>query len=303
MSPVKNIAIVGAGGNLGSVIASELIKHGGYTVTAITRPSSTATISPSLNIIKTEYDHASLVKALMGQDVLVITMSVMAPPQTQLQLIDAAVEAGVKYIMPSEWGSDPVGMENVTRDMFMYDSMMAVRNHLAKTGATWIGVANSFWYEFSLAGTEIRYGFDFETRTVTLYDDGATKINTTTWPQIGRAVAAIFAVPEKYKNRPVYINSFHVSQRDMLESVRRVTGEDWTVKNEPVKERYQRGSDLLKEGNMAGFGIGMYSRGFFNDGALSFEVENETLGLPKEDFDEATKVGVEMARRGETNSI
>ena len=70
-----------------------------------------------------------------------------------------------------------------------------------------------------------------------------------------------------------------------------------------MKERYQRGAKMLQEGNMVGFGIGMYSRGFFPDGALSFKTENEALGLPREDFDEATKVAIEMAKRGETNAL
>lgn len=303
MGSVKNIAIVGAGGNIGGTIANALLKAGIFHVTAITRPDSSSVIPPGLNIVKTSYEHASLVNALKGQDALIITMNVMAPPDSQNKLIDAAVEAGVKYVMPSEWGADVGNMEQVSKDMFVYDSLMSVRNHLEKTGAQWIAIACSFWYEFSLAGTEIRYGFDLDRKTVTLFGDGDVKINTSTWPQVGRAVAAVFAEPEKFKNRSVHINSFYVSQKDMLESVERVTGEKFTITTEPVQERYMRGVQMLQQGNMAGFGIGMYTRGFFPDGALSFEVENEALGLPKEDFDEATRVAVEMAKRGETNAL
>jgi uncharacterized protein YbjT (DUF2867 family) len=296
MSSVKNVAIVGAGGNIGSAIAAALVSSGLYNVTALTRPDSTNVMPSNLNVIKTDYSHASLVSALTGQDALVITMSVFAAPDTQLRLIDAAVEAKVKFIVPSEWGSDPENMASFTKDVWLHDGMMAVRNHLKAKNAAFIGVACSFWYEYSLSGTEIRYGFDFPSKTVTLFGDGETKINTSTWPQVGRAVAAILKEPEKWAGGSVYVRSFWVSQRDMLEAVERVTEEKWTVHNEGVYERYQRGAKMLGEGNMEGFGIGMYARGFYPDDSLTKETSNEALGLPVEDFDEATEVAVEMAR-------
>lgn len=303
MALVKNIAIVGAGGNIGSNIAGALVQTGKYQVSAITRPDSKNVIPAGLNAIKTEYDHASLVAAMKGQDALIITMSVTAPPDNQLKLIDAAAEAKVRYVMPSEWGSDPERMPQVTKDMLIYDGTIAVRQHLKKVNIEWIGLACSFWYEFSLAGTEIRYGFDFESKTVTLFGDGNTKINTTTWPQVGRAVVAIMDDPERWRNRSVYVNSFYVSQRDMLASIERLSGEKWTVRNEAVEERYARGIKLLGEGNMQGFGVAMYTRGFYPDGALSFETDNQALGLLEEDFDQATNVGIEMSRRGENNAL
>lgn len=81
--------------------------------------------------------------------------------------------------------------------------------------------------------------------------------------QIGRAVAAILSLPVKpeaplsqpclasFRNRVVYINSFTVSQRDMLASALRVTGakeEDWTVKNEPAQARFVDGPEEMQEG-------------------------------------------------------
>ena len=41
----------------------------------------------------------------------------------------------------------------------------------------------------------------------------------------------------------------------------------------------------------------------YNDGNGSFDdrLDNDVLELPQEDFDQATKVAVDMAARGETN--
>ncbi|KAJ9660051.1 hypothetical protein H2198_002748 [Neophaeococcomyces mojaviensis] len=322
---VENIAIVGAGGRSGSFIADALIRGKKHRVTAITRSDSTNKMLPGLHDIKqVDYsNHASIVKALKGQEVLIITMNVMANKESQTKLIDAAVEAGVKWIMPNEWGVDLSKVE-MSKDCMLRDRLVPVREYIEKAGTDktrWIGLCCGFWYEFSLAGTEARYGFDFDKKTLTLYDDGNTKINTSTWPQFGRAVASLLSLkilPEdekdkspclsQYNNKSAHVSSFFVSQKDMFESVLRVTGDDekaWKITHEDIVERYNRAQQMVKEGKMLGFLLTLYSRIFYKDGAGDFNgnLDNDVLGLPKEDLDEATKVAVNMALSGDTNAV
>jgi hypothetical protein len=73
--------------------------------------------------------------------------------------------------------------EDVGRDIFTGPPHKKVRDHIEKLGkSSWIGVACGFWYEYSLGGGPCRYGFDFKNRTVTFFDDGTTRLNTSTWP-------------------------------------------------------------------------------------------------------------------------
>jgi hypothetical protein len=144
------------------------------------------------------------------------------------------------------------------------------------------------------------FGFDLDNRIATLFDDGETPISVSTWPQIGRAVAALLSLPldklEAYRNKQVYINSFTITQKEMLASLQRVTGtseSDWTITKQSVTERYSQGQVELGKGDRVGFVKMMYSRIFFPDGNGNFEkrrgLANAALGLPKEDLDEATK--------------
>lgn len=107
-----------------------------------------------------------------------------------------------------------------------------------------------------------------------------------------------------YKNRVVYINSFTVSQRDMLASALRVTGteeSDWTITHESARKRFAGGVQEVKEGKMQGFQK-FGARLFFDDGCGDFEHSkgtlNEVLGLPKEAIDEATRVAMERQSAG-----
>jgi hypothetical protein len=101
-------------------------------------------------------------------------------------------------------------------------------------------------------------------RSSPFYDDGNTKINASTWEQCRRAVAALLSLKEltedendqnptvsSWRNKPLYISSFLLSQKDMFERWKRVTGdkdEDWTIDYEPTGERYKRGPGALSKG-------------------------------------------------------
>ncbi|KAK4931677.1 hypothetical protein LTR49_001742 [Elasticomyces elasticus] len=316
-APLKNIAIVGAGGRIGGFIANALIEQGQHRVTALTRPDSTAELPASIHDVKkADYSsHSSLVEALKGQDFLVISMNVMAPKDSQTRLIDAAVEAGVRWIMPNEYGGSWSSSEQMGKDDLLGPGILAIRKYIEEKGVNWVSCVCGFWYEFSLSGAEIRYGFDFKKRSLTIFDDGKVKHTVSSWPQVGRAVSKLLALPvsgsspclEDWKNKQLCISSFTLSQRDMFDSVLRVTNtqeSDWTITNEGTQDRLKRGQEMMKQGNFAGFAIMLYVSVFFPNGrgdntALN---QNDKLGLPKEDLDEATKVAVEYVESGKAKA-
>lgn len=297
-------------------MAESLLKTGNHVVTAITRAGSSAKFPDGVKIKTIDYDnHSSIVEALRGQDALIITMAVTAPPDTESKLIEAAAEANVPWVFPNEWGLDSAN-DSLTKDVFVYDAKKATRDLFTKLGkSSWIHVSTGFWYEWSLA-IPLAYGFDFENREVTLYDDGETPVSTSTWPQVGRAVASLLSLKvhpdseeddspclDKFNKGFVYVSSFTVSQKDMLESVLRVTNtsiEDWKVTKEPVRERYATGAEQAQKGDRMGWAKALYARDFFSDGSGIVEktrgLRNDLLGLPKEDMDEATKAAIQRSK-------
>jgi hypothetical protein len=174
--------------------------------------------------------------------------------------------------------------------------------------------------EWSLALGEPFYGIDIKNKKAVFFDDGKTKINTTTWERCGEALAGLLSLKElpedendktptvsSWKNKPVYISSFLASQRDMLDSIHRVMGtsdKDWEILYEKSDERCAKGIEDMKKGQRLGFARAMYSRGFYPNGGGDYEstkgLDNEKLGLGKDDLDVATKRTVEMVESGWT---
>lgn len=304
---------------MGKYVVEELLKTGKHEVTAISREDSTNEFPAGVRVVKVNYDDQdSLVKGLQGQEVLIITMSVTAPPDQSGKLVEAAAEANVRWIIPNEWGLSATD-EQLGKDVFLGISQGKIRDLIKEKGkSSYIGIACGFWYEYSLAMSPITYGFDFKNKRVMFYDDGNANINTSTWPQCGRAVAKLLSLkilPEdendksptlsQLRNNSCLISSFNISQKDMFDSVLRVTGDkasEWTTTNVSSRDRYKEGLEEFQQGKrMPGFPKLLYSRVFYPDGTGNFEarytLHNDLLGLPKEDLDEFTKVAVEKARK------
>lgn len=303
-----------AAGSTGSRIVAELLRTGKHEVTAITRADSTSTFPPGVKVAKVNYDDpATITAALQGQHALVITLHVAAPKDTQAKLITAAASANVAYVLPNTWGVDTEHASSA--DLPFAGAYREAHDLVERLGVSaWIDFACGMWYEYGLAGTIDRFGFDFDTREVVLYDGGTARQNVSTWEQIGRAVAGLLSLDEaalaEYRNRHVYVSSFFLSQEDMFASVLRVTGtqrSDWRVREESSRAAFEEGKRRVEGGEMAALAKMLYGRMFVpeedGDAPAAFqkrkELLNGVLGLPQEDLDACTRAGIEMRKEFE----
>ena len=104
----------------------------------------------------------------------------------------------IKCSLPNEWSPDTANAELVS-DVFPFGAkgivyqltsktqltiVVATRKLIEDIGkSTYLAIVTGFWYEYSLAMPK-NYGFDFVNRTVAYFDNGETKISTSTWPQV-----------------------------------------------------------------------------------------------------------------------
>ncbi|KAL8376882.1 hypothetical protein RB595_007829 [Gaeumannomyces hyphopodioides] len=321
---VSNIVLVGAGGQVGRHIASALVGTGKHTVTALTREGSASKLPAGVKVARVPSydDEAAVAEALKaaGAQVLVVTLSVTASPETQPHLIRAAAAAGVRFIIPNSWGIK-MSDRKLAEETMLGNKDIEAQETVAQAGdvSQLIFIACGFWYEFSLAGGRDRFGFDFADRVFVMLDGGETETHTSTWPQTGRAVAAALSLPvlprSPESGEPLtlsgvassaeavlHVKSFLLSQKDMFESVKRATGTtdaDWTVLQKTSKEQYEEGRDAFLKGDRKAYAKLLYGRVWFPGAGRFSKVDNEALGLPEEDLDEATKEAVRMAMNNE----
>lgn len=306
---------------MGSHIVEHLLATGKHTVKTISRPNSTNEFPTGVHVVRIDYsgeDDTELVEVLRGQQALIITMAVTAPRDTIFKLVRAAAKAGVPYVLPNWYGHDSAN-EELCGDVFLADVKNRICAEFESLGgvSSYIFLVCGFWYEFSLGGGPDRYGFDFKSRSLTVFDGGNTHINTSTWPQCGRAVASLMSLKRlpddkndhsvtlsQFCNKPVYISSFKLNQWDMFESVKRVTetsNDDWTITHESSQDRFETAKAAFQKGDHTAFVQLLYSRTLYPNGGGEFEsthgLHDKLLGLPKEELDEFTAVAISMAEK------
>lgn len=272
-----------------------------------------------MQAVPVDYDNEeTLVSALRGQQFLIVTLSIHAAPDTHGKIIRAAAKAGVQHVMPNVYTCDIVLNNAALGDEVMMRGMHTPTiQDMESQGLAYTVLVCGLWYEFSLACPPDFLGFDIAKREVVLFDEGNHQVNMSTWTQLGRGVAAFLSLkllPEDendtsptvagYRNKPLYVSSFHASQRDILASVMRVTGtteSDWKVTTQSSDERVAEGMRQVSQGNLLGMATAYYSRMFSQrgqDAVFEGKLDNGRLGLGREDMDEATGRAVGMVEDG-----
>jgi uncharacterized protein YbjT (DUF2867 family) len=294
----RNIAMVGATGTVGSVTLSALLNANIHTITTITRTESSAQFPSGVKVQKGDYlDHSWLVSALKGQDVLIMQLNMYpVAMDSQIMLIEAAAEAGVRWVLPTEFGSD------INSPLATEFPMMAMkkkyRELIEKKGMNWVAVVNNPWFDWSLK--QGMWNVDIPGRRAIINNVGDAKFNTTTLGQVGRGVAALLSLPEEklnnFKNSAVYLRSFLLSQREILDSAIRATGtkkSDWQITMQDPEVTIQTARDAVAAGNPMAF-VGEFYTAHMQEGRGGNYEEKAAkdaavLGLEEENLDEVIK--------------
>jgi uncharacterized protein YbjT (DUF2867 family) len=120
----------------------------GYSVSVLSRESSSYQPPAGIKLLKTDYSHDSLVSALKGQDAVVSAIGGTGIPD-QTKVIDAAIAAGVKRFIPSEFGSDttnPVGVQRFP----LWGQKAEVLKYLEskQDQIEWTAIFNGFFFDW-----------------------------------------------------------------------------------------------------------------------------------------------------------
>ncbi len=124
----------------------------GFNVTALTRETSTSTFPAGVTVKKIDYDALATVQsALAGQDAVVSVIGTLAIGNQKV-LADAAVAAGVKRFIPSEFGINTrkTAGSTIGKILAGKTGFVDYLNELAKKNSSfsWTGVATGFFFDW-----------------------------------------------------------------------------------------------------------------------------------------------------------
>jgi uncharacterized protein YbjT (DUF2867 family) len=301
----RKITLVGATGTLGTPTVSALLDAGIHTITVISRAESHASFPEGISVKKGDYtDESFLVSALQGQEVLILQLG-MYGIDAQTPLIAAAAKAGVRWVIPTEFGSNQSA--RLAENLPMMTMKNKYRAQIEELGMHWFGIVNNPWFDWSLK--QDLWGIDIVARKATLYNGGDVKFNTTTLSSVGKGVALLLSLPDEklktFENRFVFLSSFSVTQREVLNSILRATGEkesDWEIKNSTTEEVLKASEEEIAKGNPMAFVKGFYTQhlreGYGGDYQCQAVRDAAVLGTEEDDLDTVVKGVVDELEAG-----
>lgn len=149
MTKIKRVALIGASGKLGPSILAAFLDNGNFDISVVSRKSSAATFPPAVNVIKTEFDYDSLKAAFSDQDA-VISIVGNAQASDQKLYIDAAVAAGVKRFIPSDFGGWTPDASILDKDR-LFKPKVEIAEYLQKMESetfSWSAIINGPVFDF-----------------------------------------------------------------------------------------------------------------------------------------------------------
>jgi uncharacterized protein YbjT (DUF2867 family) len=183
------IAVVGATGNLGGRIIRELLQRGAE-VRAVVRHDSdklAALAATRFKITKVDFANpADMKRALTGAACIVSALQGLRDVivDTQSQVLDAAVAAGVPRFIPSDYSLDFT--KTVEGDNRNLDFRREFHRKLDGSGIPWTSVLNGAFAELLTGQMRL---IDFEKKVVSFWGSADQKLDFTTMDNIAQYTA------------------------------------------------------------------------------------------------------------------
>ena len=288
-----------ASGNLGAHVL-DAFANSPYKVSIMTREGSTSTFREGIPVLRADYtSQAQLEAAMKGQDIVICMVAIFATGGQQI-LVDAAIAAGVKVFLPSEFGP-PSRDDKFAALHPALPPKVATVDYLKSKGSmiSWSAIVTGAFFDWGMRlGL---FGFDLKARTATIVDGGSAIFTASTLPTIAQAILAMLHHRDETKNQYVFTSSFHNSQNEILEVLERLDGQKWEVKHVSSEDLATQGNQRLAEEDEMGaidiVGAGALGRDALGD-SRPWGMWDERLGVNKGDLEQAVIQALLEVRAG-----
>lgn len=206
-------------------------------------------------------------------------------------MIDAAVQAGIKRFIPSEYGNNTC--DGAADQVPLYADKAKVIAKLKAsqgTGLTWTAIHAGQFFDWGLESGWLDY--HLEEKRAVIYDSGDRRWSTTNMGTVATAVVKVLLKPDETKNQPVFVASFTVSQLEVLHALEEATGSKWEIQRMTSEAALEKAKKLEDKDHSEGLKL-LILMLLYADGAdkgADFEkhgwLSNQLLELPKEDLGE-----------------
>lgn len=193
----KNIALLGATGNLGKYVLEEIINNKKYNVFILTRKINNDILKEKYNInfINTDYNNIELLTKIFNEKEIDTIISFIWTfnddmYNIQLNVLKAAERSNVKTFIPSEWAIDTIKYPNIIKQ---YNPKILLQNELKKSKIEYSLFFNGLFMDY--IGTNEKF-IDFENGIAKIPGTGNELISFICLKDIAKFVVGSLELPK-----------------------------------------------------------------------------------------------------------
>lgn len=214
----------------------------------VTRGGKGGQIPAGVKTITADYESVdNLGEVLIGFDAVVSAVAGHLS-DLQLRLLDAAIIAGVKRFIPSEFGSDtrlpkmkgsPLAAAKIKVDA-------AIQEKVSKGLIEYTSILGGPWIDWMMGSD---YCMSIPKRHFTIHDDGNLEFALTTRKAFGDAVVGALKNSEHTRNKVLAIEVIRLTQNRIIELTKEaLPGQAIELVHVNTQERYEKGIKKLLSG-------------------------------------------------------
>lgn len=293
---IKKVAVIGCNSRIGPDIIAELESSSLFTLTLLQRESSKAapphSSSTKVLTLPNDFPEDQLISALQGHDALISALPGSAV-EPHKNLANACIKAGIKRFIPADYGSVDSSDSIVAELVPLYKQKTAVREYLTQLSSqhpdfSWTSLVCGHFFDYGLQ-TEL-LAFNVPEATAEIFDGGDVKWSASTLAQIGKAVVGVLRKPGETRNKMLYMQSFCVSQNEVLAELEKVSGKKFKVVQLSSEEYIKGKKDAVNKGDRDATEQMVAVLGLTRaNWTCEKNFANELLGLEEENLAEVVK--------------
>ncbi|UKZ78589.1 hypothetical protein TrVFT333_006335 [Trichoderma virens FT-333] len=313
-SVIKKIVWYG-GARLGGQILPRIVATKKYDVTFIGRkdPSEYKNVPEGVPIVQVDLkDHKGLVKVLTGADAVVV-FTQFGPGGdldiVHIALINAAIEAGVKLFVPSEWAPDTAGGNAATVSRMGPNTLppnpviapkrvahnyLLARSSEGKIDFVSLHVGNLLLNISAFAP------MDLNKRTASLGDGGHGLISISSLDTLFQGLDSLLTKYPKFKNGFFYICDGETTLQQIVKSFQDASEskEPWEITSFSIADRKKAADENMRNGIFTWKEFAAVLTYPFTGGLTVWKnPDNERLGLPLPSDERAQKIVDDLVQR------
>jgi hypothetical protein len=233
-------------------------------------------------------DIAGLTATLRDQDALIEAFNTAAAIH-QRTIVRAALAAGIKHLVTSEFGLDtfhPNASQLPCSDIKL-EAQRALEEELQKavgngnsTPLTWTGIFVGPWYDWGIR--KGNFWLDRASHTITRLGSGDQKVSMSRLALNGEAVVTVLREPERFRNRPAYFSNHTVSVNGIISLVKEISDESegpWIINDVPdIEVVKNEGLRLWNDDTKNGVENRLHSAAYLNLATAALYDENNAFG-------------------------